>query len=1155
MNILSKFTILLAFVILSQMSAFARDFSYTYEGQTLTYTVLDEDAKTCETKSGTKDVPGNYVSGEVVIPSTATDESGNTYTVTTIGDYSFYNCTNLTGPFIIPNTVTLIGNCAFGGCSKLTEINLPNGLKTLGGALFSDCSSLTAIEIPTTVTSIGGNAFINCSKLTEINLPDGLKTIEEGIFEGCSSLTAINIPSSVNSIGWRAFCECSQLKAINLPEGLKRIEGYAFTRCSSLTSIIFPASVTYIGAFAFVACRIDNIIIFSDNIEFGKYPFDNDFAIIFCSESVDVTAITQNVNKIVRFNPDGASMLEDGTLLTDNGKTQLYAPVKEGANYVIPDGVTTIAESAFAHYDYTGMLELGSLTIPTSVEVIAPDVFKNIKWERVNFTDWSKWYATAQLGNLYSNPYWNSTPYAGGVKITTPEFTPGQTAIPDYINAGLQFKDEVDLPTTIKRIGAYAFYNNTELYSVILPTGLEEIGESAFEGCSLLENPSFPAGLKKIEDGAYKGCTSITEITLPEGLTILGEISSDNYTNTKGAFQYCTALERAVLVADIDYLDDNLFAGCTSLEKVFFPLQLKTIGAFSFYETALDEVTFPTTLETIGEYAFAKGTGAYSTPGITSLTIPNNVTTIGNYAFLYQRISNLTLGNGLRSIAPGAFVNNNLKIINFSDGLTEIGEFAFGNSKGLISEVNIPATVTSIAQNAFANTAICEMTVPDNVVSLPAGSCGAPSTLTIGTGIKDIDANAFSFDKLYTLRVKALTPPALSNAFPMTTEQNDQVTLIVNKDRKKNYETNARWKQFDRIIEDGQSEVVIYMTGAPLAEEIRMTSGLMPSSVTKMKVVGSLTANDLSIIKENMKALISLDMSGVTGVKAIPRNQFSGSLLTDIILPAGLEEIGANAFANCGLLQIETLPATLKTIGDNAFSGSPRVNISELPAALETIGSYAFSSTGIQQLIGNSSLKELGSGAFSNCSLLESVDFSKSALTAIPNGAFSGCSELDEVSLPQGIAQIGSNAFSGTALRNIDFMEGVITIGNGAFSNNRRLVAATLPKNVKKVESNIFSDCPRLLAVSMPSNTAEVGSNILNSDKKLTSISCAAIDAPAAESSAFDGLRMRYVSLIVPAQSFRSYLNTPVWGKFESIRNQIIVELDNGIDVSAVAED
>ncbi|MDE6786970.1 MAG: leucine-rich repeat protein, partial [Muribaculaceae bacterium] len=328
---------------------------------------------------------------------------------------------------------------------------------------------------------------------------------------------------------------------------------------------------------------------------------------------------------------------------------------------------------------------------------------------------------------------------------------------------------------------------------------------------------------------------------------------------------------------------------------------------------------------------------------------------------------------------------------------------------GSIGSVVLPSTVIQISDYAFGGASIGTLVIPDEIETLGPGSCGRPSVLTLGTYIKNIDANAFSFDKLYTLRVKAHMPPTLSEAFPLTQEQKDQLTLIVNKGRFSTYDTNARWKQIDRIIEEGYTEVEIYLDGTySLAEEIRMQSGYMPAMVTKMMVDGPLSEQDLRVIKENMIALTSLDLSNVTNLTELPYEQFKGSLLTEVFLPDNLEIIGDRAFEDCSLLKLESLPASVKRIGSYAFSNCPEVNIKNLPESLEHIGYDAFSNSGMREVVAAPLLSEIEGSAFSNCTLLERADLSMTAINSISDYVFSGCKELDEIILPPSVKAIGS---------------------------------------------------------------------------------------------------------------------------------------------------
>ena len=86
---------------------------------------------------------------------------GATYSVTSIGMYAFYNCSELT-EVVIPNSVTEIGQSAFSYCRGLTEIVIPNSVTEIGRGTFSGCTGLTKVVIPNSVIAIGEEAFSGC---------------------------------------------------------------------------------------------------------------------------------------------------------------------------------------------------------------------------------------------------------------------------------------------------------------------------------------------------------------------------------------------------------------------------------------------------------------------------------------------------------------------------------------------------------------------------------------------------------------------------------------------------------------------------------------------------------------------------------------------------------------------------------------------------------------------------------------------------------------------------------------------------------------------------------------------------------------------------------------------------------------------------------
>ena len=152
--------------------------------------------------------------------------------------------------YIIPSSVTSIGDSAFMGCS-LEEVAILDSVTSIGDHAFEDCFSLTGIVIPDSVTSIGTWTFCGCESLSSLVLPDGVTSIGDNAFRGCSFLNSVVIPGGVSCIGDCAFWGCRSLKSLVIPNSVTSIGDGAFYGCTSLTDIVIPNSVTSIGDGAF----------------------------------------------------------------------------------------------------------------------------------------------------------------------------------------------------------------------------------------------------------------------------------------------------------------------------------------------------------------------------------------------------------------------------------------------------------------------------------------------------------------------------------------------------------------------------------------------------------------------------------------------------------------------------------------------------------------------------------------------------------------------------------------------------------------------------------------------------------------------------------------------------------------------------------------
>ncbi len=177
--------------------------------------------------------------------------------VASISDRCFLDCTALAS-IIIPSKVYEININAFLGCTKLTEFIVDNSnirysskngvlLNSLGTTLiqFPKGKSGTFV-VPNTVTSIGDYAFYQCKDITNVVMTDTVTSIGDSAFRA-SGVTALTIPGSVQTIGNFAFSFATRLVYVTIGGGVGFIGKYAFNGCSKLEAAIFLGGVPSVG--------------------------------------------------------------------------------------------------------------------------------------------------------------------------------------------------------------------------------------------------------------------------------------------------------------------------------------------------------------------------------------------------------------------------------------------------------------------------------------------------------------------------------------------------------------------------------------------------------------------------------------------------------------------------------------------------------------------------------------------------------------------------------------------------------------------------------------------------------------------------------------------------------------------------------------------
>ncbi len=429
-------------------------------------------------------------SGDVVIPATVTYD-GTTYPVTSIEAIALYGSTELTS-IVVPNSVTEIGQEAFGNCPGLTSIVvdsgnprfdsrnncnaiietadnvliagckntiIPNSVTKIGNFAFDCCDSLTSIVIPNSVTEIGHYAFYSCDSLTSIDIPNSVIEIGYGVFESCSGLTSIVVESGNPTYDSRNNCNAIIETADNtliygcknttIPNSVTTIDDYAFYNCDGLTSIDIPDSVTEIGSSAFSGCTgLTGINIPNSVTAIGGNAFNN-------------TAWYKN-------QPFG--MVYAGKVAY-----KYKGSMPSGTNMTFREGTLGIAGSAFEDCD-----GLTSIVIPNSVTSIGDGVFESCS----GLTS-----IVVESGNPRYDSHNNcnaiietasNTLIAGCKNTTIPNSV---TAIGDLAFAGCDGLTSIDIPNSVTEINYFAFYQCfglTDVYCYIADLSRVSTGYEPF---------------------------------------------------------------------------------------------------------------------------------------------------------------------------------------------------------------------------------------------------------------------------------------------------------------------------------------------------------------------------------------------------------------------------------------------------------------------------------------------------------------------------------------------------------------------------------------------------------------------------------------------------------------------------------------------------
>lgn len=543
--------------------------------------------------------------------------------------------------------------------------------------------------------------------------------------------------------------------------------------------------------------------------------------------------------------------------------------------------------------------------------------------------------AATDSGRCGAKLYWSFDETTGSLAFTG---TGAMFAYADQSPPWLAYADQIRTITFekgITTIADRAFYGCAALQSALIPGTVTSLGAAAFEGCSALTALPLSAGACVIGENAFRGCTALVDITIPEGVTLLGA----------SAFEGCAAARSLSLPQSLSQLGAGAFRGCAALREFSVAAGNPSYRAAGNCLLSTDGILLlgseSSTIPQDGSVHTVAADAFRDRIGLNAVTVPDSVTTIEDYAFLgCTGLTQVSLGAGLEKLGVGAFQGcAALKQLHLPDSLREIGACAFSGC-GSLRSVNFPEELESLGSWSFAGTAITEVHLSDAVDLVginPFRGCYALTSISVNYRNRSYKAlgNCLisSSDKVLVSGCRT-SQPALT------------AVTTIGRDAFRDIELSSL------DIPDSVQTVEQYAFAGSALSEIRFGAGVQ--LIRGNPLAGCTGLRAISVSEENpvyraegncllrgTTLVVGCDASQVPGtVTVIGPEAFSGTSVTDILLPEGVTHIQKRAFFGCRSLTAVDLPDSLVSIDESAFelSALAQLSLGQLPE----IGHYAF---------------------------------------------------------------------------------------------------------------------------------------------------------------------------------------------------------------------
>ncbi len=643
--------------------------------------------------------------------------------------------------------------------------------------------------------------------------------------------------------------------------------------------------------------------------------------------------------------------------------------------------------------------------------------------------------------------------------------------------------EEVIIPEGVENIDSYAFANLTALKKVVLPSTIKMIDLGAFYGCTSLQVVEGLENVKFINQNAFANCALEGKISLDNAIVLthyafannrnLKEVVISDAAQSIGQFAFagCSSLEKLTVNAEKFKLGAYAFRGCSSLKEVSLNIAVIPTGAFDGC-TSLESFTFGKDVAVIGEYAFR------------DTKLKNITVAEGNLAFSHQSGTPYILnkeGNEIIFVATGisGVFNPDLP------GVTSVGKGAFSGNKNLTSII-LP-NVTNAKAYAFAD---CQRLVSVQLGALKEigdyafFNAQITSLPTFDEKLGYIGKYAFAGSELTSVVI----PDGMTVGKGAFYECQDIVSVVIGDnvilgdyafrlDRETNYKTETY-----RDEETGMLVYYYVYTSALHSLEIGENVILGTGAFYGASELESVTLGDGAVIGDeafyNADKLKNIDLSKA---KSIGARAFSGDVVYDFLDSAfsepiydedgyryrffapdltsvdlsGAESVGVSAFEFCHSLTSVLLGENIKKIEELAFDNCTSLSDINLSGVTE-IGDNAFAKTPLTS-VDLSSAKKIGKYAFVYNEKLAEITLGTDV--EIGEGAFSYCSVLNTVNGFDKVTSLGDYAFAYTDIRSAD-LSNAEHIGDFAFMKEEMTdFAVKLGEKLKSVGDNPFAMC------------------------------------------------------------------------------------------------